>query len=133
MLCGGDVADEICPAGAGDAGAYRRHQMIVPRSDVGDQGAQHVEGLLPREPLHHRDVRLDLVDGDVTGPLDDRLDPEVVGLVRQLAVDDQLLDLGPVSGTGTVTFRTRAPFPVRLKRRALSRGLPSRARGRSSG
>ena len=46
MLSRGDIAYEVRSVGTREAGTDCRHDMVVSGSDICDQGAEHIEGLL---------------------------------------------------------------------------------------
>ena len=99
VLCRGHVAEEIRPAGRGDGPADGGGDVVIPRENVGDQGAQDVEGGLVADPLFQAHVGGDLVHGHVAGALDHHLDVLVPGPLGQGA---QLDELGDLAGVGAV-------------------------------
>ena len=74
--------------------------MVVARGNVGDDGAQHVEGRPHADALLHLHVGLDLVQGHVAGALHHHLHVPGPGPAGQLAQAYQFLDLAHVAGVG---------------------------------
>ena len=61
MFAGSHVAQEVRPGPGGQGPAYGAGHVVVPGGDVGDQGAQHVEGRAVAQALLQDHVGLHLV------------------------------------------------------------------------
>src|SRR5690606_16208527 len=83
VLLGCDVAEHggavVCDGGGADAGG----DVVVAGEDVGDEGAEDVEGGAVAEAALEFGVELDLVEGDVAGALDHDLDAVAPGAFGQ--------------------------------------------------
>ena len=109
MLGGGDVAQESCAVHGGDGPADGRGDVVVAGGDVGDQGAQHIEGRALADGLLHLHIGGDLVHGDMAGAFHQDLHVLFPGAAGQLAQPDQLVDLAHVGGVGQAPGRQASP------------------------
>ena len=98
MLGWGDIAQESSAAHGGDGPADGSGDVVIAGGDVGDQGAQHIEGGSHADGLLHLHVGGDLVHGHMAGPLHHHLHVLLPGPFGQLAQADQFLDLTYIGG-----------------------------------
>ena len=106
VLFGGHVAEHGRAMPASHGSTDRRGDVVVTRSNVGDQGAEHIEGCLAAFLHLLFDVELDLVEGDVARAFDHDLHVMLPGATGQFAKGLQLSQLGRVGGI-VLTSRTQ--------------------------
>ena len=100
MLGGGHIAEEGRAVHGRDGPADGRRDVVVPRSNVGDEGTQHIEGSAHADGLLDLHVGGDLVHRHMAGAFHHDLHVLLPGALGQLTQPDQLLDLADIGGIG---------------------------------
>jgi hypothetical protein len=94
------VAEEIGARHAGDRTPYGAGDVIVSRSNIGDDGSQHVEGRAVAEALLEQDIGRHLIEWEVAGPFHHGLHTGLPGAEHQFSQQRRLRELCSVRAVG---------------------------------
>ena len=100
MLGWSDIAEEIRTQIGGQSSPDRAGDMVISRGNIGYQRSQDIEGSALAERFLQPDILGNLVEGDMTRPLDHHLDLGFPTTGRQFSQKDQFLNLGAICGIG---------------------------------
>ena len=100
MLGGGDIAQESRTAHGCDSAADGSGDVVITGGDVGDDGAEDIEGRAHADGLLDLHVGGDLIQGHMARAFHHDLNIVCPSPLGQLAQTDQLFDLADVGGVG---------------------------------
>ncbi len=103
MFFGGDIAEHGCAVVGDGCCADGACDVVVAWEDIGDEGAQDIEGCAVAERALELGVVFDLVERDMAWAFDHDLEPVGPGALGEFCDDLELGELGEVGGVGEPT------------------------------
>jgi len=98
VFCGCHIAEEVSACGCRNGSSDGRDNVVIAWGDVGDEGAENIEGRLVADTLLELDIHLHLIEWDMAGAFDHDLNAGFPGELDEFPKGKELLDLGTIGG-----------------------------------